>query len=146
MAECSCPTFTLTGTSTILYFPMPEWSNPNNEISKNLTLFNHWNDEIDIIDSGINEQPLSLGGVVRICGLWGGMCFPICFPICFNDGMTAWLNSIDTAMNNGEKFTINELGDCLNGVYVIKDFTFTTIKNSSTAYTWSLKLERVRDI
>lgn len=154
MTECNCPVFTLQGTSTTLYFPMPEWSNPENGINKNLDLFNHWYGDIDVIDTGINDQPLSLGGTVYICGsywsLYGslGLCFPLCFPLCFSSsgGMTIWLNKIDDAMNNGEKFTISELGDCLNGVYIIKDFTFNTIRKSPGAFTWDLKLERVRDI
>jgi hypothetical protein len=49
-------------------------------------------------------------------------------------------------MNDGETFEINELGDCLNGIYVINDFTFDTIKGEPDSFAWSLNLERVRDI
>lgn len=134
---CECPTFTLNGTSTSILFPKPEWANPNNEISKNVSLFNFWSGDIDTIDKGINTQTLTIGGTVCICG---------------NDdwkneiAMTTWLDSIKNAMNDGERFTINELGDCLNGVYVIGDFVFNTLKGTSTGFTWSLSLERVKDV
>lgn len=156
MTECSCPSFTLQGPETTLYFPMPEWGSPDNRITKSVDLFNFWKGDIDTADRGINDQPLNIGGVVRVCGPWVSatypLCFPICFPACFNEviggnaAMTDWLISINNAMNNGEEFTISELGDCLNGIYVIKDFTFDTIEKSPDAYAWSLKLERVRDI
>ena len=147
MAECSCPTFTLHGSSTDIYFPMPEYGVPENAISKNITLFNFWEGDRDTVDTGINAQPLLIGGTVcNNCGPWGnGLCFPICFPACFND-MSWWLTAIETAMNNGEEFEIDELGDCLDGVYVIRNFTFASIKKSPNCYEWSLDLERVRDL
>ena len=146
MTECSCPSITLQGTVTTLYFPKPEYMNPNNEVSKNVDLFNMWSGYISTVDRGINTQSLNIGGTVCICGLWEGVCFPLCFPICFSSAMTTWLDSIETAMNSGEEFTINELGDCLNGVYVIKDFSFDTIKGVVNAWSWSLNLERVQDV
>ena len=145
MTECSCPSITLQGTSTTLYFPKPEYMNPNNEISKNVDLFNFWDGDIDTVDRGINTQSLDIGGTICICGIWEGVCFPLCFPICFSSAMTTWLDSVETAMNSGEEFTINELGGCLNGVYVIKDFSFDTIKRIPSCFKWGLNLERVRD-
>ena len=146
MTECSCPTFTLFGTNTNIVFPMPEWANPDNGINKDVELFNFWDGDLDTVDKGIETQPLTLGGVVCTCGIWAGLCFPICFPACWNCALSQWLDSIEEAMNNGEEFEINELGDCLNGIYVIKNFTFDTIKKSPDCYEWSLNLERVRDI
>ena len=146
MTDCECPTFTLHGTSTTLVFPLPEWGSPNNEISKNVTLFNFWDGDIDTVDRGINAQPLTIGGTVCICGIWEGLCFPICFPICFSAPLTSWLEDIRDAMNNGEVFTINELGECLNGVYVIGDFVFNTIPGTPACFSWSLNLKRVKDI
>jgi hypothetical protein len=146
MSDCECPTFTLHGISTTLVFPKPEWGNPNNEISKNVELFNFKSGDIDTVDRGINAQPLTIGGIVCICGIWGGVCFPLCFPMCFSALMTSWLNDITEAMNNGEIFTINELGSCLNGIYIIGDFTFNTIKGLPECFSWSLSLERVKDV
>ena len=146
MSDCGCPTFTLHGSSTALIFPVPEWANPDNEITKNVAVFNFKSGDIDTVDRGINTQPLAIGGTVCICGMWEGLCFPLCFPLCFSAPLTTWLESIRDAMNNGEEFTINELGDCLNGVYVIKDFTFDTIQGTPECFSWGLRLERVKDI
>lgn len=134
MTECSCPTFTLAGTSTTLYFPYPEWVSPDNGITKTVDLFNFWAGNIATVDRGIQDQQLSLGGTVCPCGPWEGVL------------MDTWLTAITAAMNDGEEFTINELGDCLNGVYVIKDFSFDTIPGNATCFSWGLKLERVRDV
>ena len=133
-----CDTFTLHGTSTNILFPKPEWGNPDNSISKSISLFDFWTGDIDTVDRGISAQPLAIGGVVSIFAdtpSWANLA-----------AMTTWLDSIKTAMNNGEKFTINELEDCLNGVYVVKDFTFNTIVGTINAWSWSLNLERVRDV
>ena len=133
-----CPTFTLAGTSTNILFPKPEWGNPDNSISKSISLFDFWTGDINTVDRGISAQPLAIGGIVFVCKgepAWKDLAT-----------MTTWLDSIKTAMNNGEKFTINELEDCLNGVYVIKDFTFNTIVGTINAWSWSLNLERVQDV
>ena len=146
MTECSCPSFTLRGESTTLHFPKPAWANPNNSIDKNIKLFNFWDGDIDTVDAGINTQPLTMGGTICTCGIWEGLCFPICFPAGWDSAISCWLDSIETAMNDGEEFEINELGDCLNGVYIVKNFIFSTIKKSPFCFEWSLVLERVRDI
>lgn len=146
MTDCECPTFTLHGTETNLIFPVPEWANPNNSISKNVDTFNFTSGDIDTVDRGINAQPLTIGGTLVPCGIWEGLCFPICFPACFSGALSCWLCTVRDAMNNGEVFTINELGNCLNGVYVISDFTFNTIPGSYNSFSWSLTLERKKDI
>ena len=146
MSECECPTFTLQGTSTTLVFPKPAWANPHNKISKNVELFNFKSGDIDTVDRGINAQPLTIGGTICICGIWEGVCFPICFPMCFSAPMTSWLNDITEAMNNGEVFTISELSNCLNGIYIIESFTFNTIKDTPECFSWSLNLEKIKDI
>jgi hypothetical protein len=146
MTECSCPTFTLRGTATDLIFPQPEWATARNGITKTIDLFNLWSGDIDTVDKGIETQPLTIGGTLCTCGIWEGLCFPICFPACWNCALSQWLDSVESAMNDGEEFEINELGDCINGVYVIKNFIFDTIKKSPDCYKWSLVLKRVRDL
>ena len=133
-----CDTFTLYGTSTNILFPKPEWNSPDNGITKNIGLFNFRSGRLSTVDTGIETQPLTFGGVVSLHAdtvTWEDL-----------TAMTAWLNSIKTAMNNGEKFTINELGSCLNGVYVINDFRFDTIVGTVDTWSWSLHLERVKDV
>jgi hypothetical protein len=147
MTECSCPTFTLYGTTNNLVFPKPEWAGATNKITKTVDLFNFWADNnIDTVDKGIDVQPLIIGGTLCVCGIWEGMCFPICFPACFSCALSRWLYDVESSMNNGEEFEINELGDTVNGIYIIKNFTFDTIKGSTNCFKWSLQLERKRDI
>lgn len=146
--NCSNCTFTLASSSgTNYYFPYPEWASPNNEISKQVDLFNMWEDDsIETVDKGINTQTLHLGGIIGICGAYSGLCFPICCTACFSAPFNNMLEYLETDMNAGEEFTISELGDCLNGVYVIKNFHLETIKHAPWYYRYELELERVRDV
>jgi len=144
----SLPTFTLACSSgTNYYFPIPEWASPDNEISKTVDLFDFWDNDIDTVDRGINTQTLKIGGTICICGVWEGVCLPFCpDSFCFSQAMTTFLDSFRQAMNNGEEFTINELGNCLNGVYVVRNFSFNTIKRTPSCFRWELDLERVSDV
>lgn len=147
MSDVSLPTFTLeTSTGTDIYLPLPEWASPRNEITKSIQLFDFWNGERSTVDLGIDTQSFSMGGVICLQDEYIGLCFPICFPICFQGGLNTTLTDITNTMNSGLEVTINELGDCLNGVYVIKNFSFDTIPKVKTCWAWSLDLERVRDL
>lgn len=134
---CGGQFFSLYGTSTTIVFPYPEWGTPDNKITKDVDLLDFWDNDLDTIDKGIDAQPLTIAGTVYRCGAGDWKT---------NSSITTWLDSIKYAMNNGEEFEINELGYCINGVYIIRNFTFDTIKKSPDYYAWSLTLERVRDI
>ena len=146
----STSTFTLSSSSgEDFYFPYPEWGSPDNKITKDIQLFNMWsNSDIELVDKGINNQPLKIGGTICICDIWEGICMDsFCMSsLCFSQAMTAFLDSFNQEINAGEKFTINELGGCLNGVYVVKNFRFDTIKRVPSCFRWELELERVGDI
>lgn len=133
---CDGQSFSLYGTSTTIVFPYPKWGTPSNRIDKTVDLLDFWDDDLDTIDKGISTQPLTLAGAVCKCGtgIWENYA-----------KVSTWLDSIKTAMNDGEEFEINELGGCINGVYVVKNFVFNTIKKFPNCYEWSLSLERVRD-
>ena len=148
MVCCSTATWTLAASGgTDFYFPLPEWGEVDNGISKQVVVFNMWdNDDIEVVDKGIDNQPLTIGGTICVCGDWSGLCFPICFPACFSRPLYLQIKNLHTAMNNGEYFTINELGDCVNGVYVITDFRFDTIPKCNYCYKWQLTLERKRSL
>lgn len=147
MTECSMPTFTLNcSTSGAFYLPKPTWDNAKASISKDVVLFNFWSNELDTVDKGINEEPEVLIGIWQVCGEWEGFCLPICLPICFSNKLSDAVDELNDIMNNGEEITINELGDCLNGVFIIQDFQFSTIKGTPMAFTYMLKLQKVRDI
>lgn len=135
--SCDGQSFSLYGTSTTILFPYPEWGTPNNRIDKTIDLLDFWDNDLDTIDKGISSQPLTLSGTLCKCGTGDWEDYT---------AISTWLDSIKTAMNNGEEFEINELGSCINGVYVISNFTFDTIKKSKNCYAWSLNLERVRDV
>ena len=148
MSCCSVSTFTLAASGgTNYYFPLPEWASPDNEISNEVKTYDMWeNSAREYVNKGINTQTLSMGGTICVCSIWSGLCFPLCFPLCFSKPLFTQVRNLHTTMNNGEEITINELGDCINGVYVIKDFHFDTIPKCNYCYKWQLTLERKRDI
>ena len=148
MVCCSSSTFTLAASGgTNFYFPLPEWGETDNGIRKQVQLFNMWEDEaIELVDKGIDNQPLTIGGTICVCGIWEGLCFPICFPACFSNPLYTQIKNLNKAMNNQEYFTINNLGDCLNGIYVITDFRFDTIPKCNHCYKWQITLERKNDV
>ena len=140
-------TFTIVGTSSTVTLCMPEWSGEDNNISKGVRLFNFWDGDLDTVDEGINEQPLVLTGVECVADNNGGLCIPFCFPLCFTTRLsTNVVERLHTMMNSGEEVTLSTLGDCQNGVYVIKDFTWDTIKGSNCCYAWSINFELVREL
>jgi len=145
----SCATFSLTSScGDVFYFPKPEWSSADNQISKNVELINFWaEDDLETIDRGIDKQPLILEGTMCISGIYEGICMPFCpDDFCFSERLSTWLDDFKDDMNNGCKFTIDGLGACLNGVYAVKSFSFDTIKRVPDCFKWRLELERVRDI
>ena len=103
--------------------------------------------DIETKDYGIDTQTLVIGGTICIESHWEGVCMPICpDALCFSEALSTWLDNLKDAMNYGCEFTINELGDCLNGVYIIKRFNFDTINRVAHCFKWKLELERVEDI
>jgi len=140
---CECETFTLYSSGITDYlFPYPEWAKPNNEISKDVILFNLWNaEDIETSDKGISTQTFTIGGKWCLC------------ESLITDDLYVWETDIDTLLYNltldinaGEEFTINELTTCFNGVYIIKNFKFKTLRGTPYCYEWELILERVRDL
>jgi len=90
-----CNTFGLTSTSgATYYFPQPEWGSPDNKIQKDIKLFNMWQDSsIETVDTGINNQPLVIGGVLCIEGNNEGICMPFCpDAFCFSERLSTWLD------------------------------------------------------
>ena len=145
----STSTFTLASSSgSNYYFPYPDWGKPKNGIQKDIQLFNMWKDDsIETVDKGVNNRELTIGGTICIEGEWEGVCFPICVDeLCFSNKLSNMLSNLKTDMNNGCYFTINELGNCLNGVYIIKNFRFKTIKKIPSCYEWELNMELKREV
>ena len=152
---CDCKVFTFSpSVSTDFYVPVPQWNNVNGSVSKDITVFNMWEGELETVDRGLNSQPVVLRGVWQTCGEWSyasdGACFPMCFPICFNAGgergLSVRVQKIWDIMDDGEEITISDLETCINAVYVVKNFSFDTIKGTKKAFAYSFVLEKVRDL
>ena len=148
MSNCNCKTFTIQpSVSSDFSLPYPTWSNADRSIGKQIDVLNMWNaDDLEIVDKGLDNEPVIIVGVWRICGEWEGLCFPMCFPICFSRPLSDQVENIWAMQNSGEEITIDDLSDCLNGVYIIEDFQFKTIKGTNQAYGYMFKLERVRGL
>jgi hypothetical protein len=116
-------------------FPV-DWARPNNSITKDVSLYDFWDSTRQTTDTGINSQSLQIGGTITI----GTGHTYITREVLFTE-----IERLNTDMNNGEEFTISTFGDCINGVYIIKDFHLKTIKGTPYAFDWDMTLELVRD-
>ncbi len=143
--SCSCPTFTLESDSYIVYLHKPERGSVDGSINNTVDVFNFWDDDFAVINRGIETEPLTLRGVELVCGDNVGLCFPLCFPICFSQPLAVKFDTIDSIMNAHEEITISGLGDCIDGVYVISDFSWGPMSGSQ-AYWWTLSLQYVRSV
>lgn len=146
MTSCGdCNTFEIIGTTQTITLMMPIYNGEDNRISKNINRFNFWSGNYNVHDDGIEAQPLVLNGVDFRCEGNYGMCFAggqICFDLCFNMGHTDKFIVLMDMSDNNEEVTISGLGDCMDAVYVIRNFSFKTI--APLAYSWSMTLEKVR--
>jgi len=146
MSGCgSCSTFSLAGDTYTVNLKMPHYNSEDNKITKDIVHFNFWSGNYTIHDDGINSQPLILRGVeFATCEEeYLGMCFGECmqFNLYFNMKFTNKFRFIMEMSNNNEEVTITGLGDCMDGVYLIKHFNFKTLTPESRS--WSMMLERV---
>lgn len=145
-------TFIMTSTSYTLTFNLPEYGGATRTLDKNLDLFNFWVGSLSVADKGIGNEPLVLGGIETWEQVESGLCFPICFDnFCFGAGggnavLSVKVENVWDLKNNGEEVTITGLGDTLDGVYVIRNFEWRTIKGTPYAFAWRFELEFVRKI
>lgn len=144
----TCRTFTFqTDAYDDLKIPMPQWAGTDESINNEIKLFDMWDDsEIETVYRGLRDEPLVLRGVFSGSETFVGTdCFPLCFPICFMNNTTDIVETLWAMQNNGEEITINDLSTCLNGVYVLEEFRFNTIKKS-LKFSYVFKLQKVRDL
>ena len=127
--------FTLWADTVTLYIPMPEWADDDMSINVNNKLFNMWTGEIEVNHIELNDEPLVLNGIMT----------PEFYTSYPSDTINSTVEAIWTIQNTHAEATISDLSTCLNGVYVIQDFSFGTIKKT-LAFSYSLKLQKVRDI
>lgn len=126
-----CSTFTLTGDSYTVNLKMPIPSGESYKVGKEINRDSFWSGNYEIDDEGISEQPLVLNGIE--------------FAACADDISTVTNNitQISEMRDNNEEIVITGLGTCMNGTYIIKNFSYRTIPRTINAYTWTLVLEKV---
>ena len=134
-------TFNIIGGGELVRLHKPQWNKENRKISKSIDVFDFWDDTFDTVDIGKNNEPLSLSGIEVVAGMNEGICFPLCFPLCFSCKLFERFNTINDLANNNEEIKVEGLGDCIDGVYVIKSFSYNTVKRINNAYEWHLELE-----
>jgi len=127
--------FTLWADTVTLYMPMPEWADDDMSINVNNKLFDMWTNAIEVNHIELNDEPLVLNGIMT----------PEFYTSYPSDTINSTVEAIWTIQNTHAEATISDLSTCLNGVYVIQDFSFGTIKKT-LAFSYSLKLQKVRDI
>jgi hypothetical protein len=128
----SMPTFSLIGTTYTVVLKMPEWDNVNNQLRRNLKHFAFWSGNYAVYDDDTASNPLILGGIDI-----GSNEYVVAFEVKYNH--------IHELMDNNEEITINTLESDTNGVYVIKDFRYTT-QYAPCVFAWYIVLEFVRSL
>ena len=131
---CGYCYFNLDDGTTSINMPIPSIGAGDSSINNDVDVFDFWDDDFDTINKGINSQPLSLSGVIGICG---------------EDDTEAKLctkiEQIWTFQNEGAELTITGLESCMNAVYIIKSFNIGTMPKYINLFRWSMALEKVRD-
>lgn len=118
-----CAVFYITSETSAATLIKPLWNSIDNKIGKDIDRKSFWSGNYEINDDGITEQSVILQGIDK----------------------TYYFQNILDMEDNNEEITITNLGDCTNGVYIIKQFTFKTIKGVPDWFSWTLVLEKVRD-
>lgn len=120
-------------------------SDIDRSINKNVDVLNFWTDDISAVVRDLDDEPLNIGGVEyaeeekNICYI--ARKFEVIWNIMdSNEEIHVELGTVSTASTASTA----EI-DCFDGIYVIKNFNFKTIKKIPNAYTWQIQLERVRD-
>lgn len=128
----STATFTIAGETETVYLTKPSWSGEENEISKDIDRKSFWSGNYSLTDKGIIDQPVVLRGIE--------------YTNIVNSTFTNKMKYLIDMSNENEEVTITGLGDCMDGVYIMRSFHYETIPKTVTAYAWVMTLEKVRDI
>jgi hypothetical protein len=117
--------FTLTdSTGTVYTLSMPNWEGEKRSVNKNVVAMDFWDNTFEVFDKGLNDEPVSLYGI---------------------ELSTAKIEALDSLMDENKEVTIDGLGDCYDGVYVMTSFTYKTMKGTNQALEWEMELQHVRD-
>lgn len=114
-------------TSTF-YLPYVRWNSVHGETNKNIDIFNFWDDSLDGVDRGLSDEPFTLSGYMWIDDVYT------------RDTISGKAEGIINMQNEHEKITIYDINSNVNGVYVIKNFKFKTVKGHAELFEWSMTL------
>lgn len=124
--------FKITTENFTLYLPTIRWNSIAGNINKNIRVFNFKNDEIDSVDIDINSEPFSISG-----WLWADI---------YNyQTISGKIEAIMHMQNEHKEITIHNVNSNLDGTYVIRQFTFNTVKRNAVLFEWIMQLEYAGD-
>lgn len=128
----SCETFTITGSTHAITLTKPSWNGENNSTNRLLDSFNFWSDNYAIHDGGVESKPLILTGIEIATT---------------TDTLFDVFKFLNETMDLHEQIKIDDLNDCINAIYIIKDLSVDTIpRYGKYALSWRMTLEKVRDL
>ena len=141
-------TFNLIGGEELVRLHMPDWGAENRSISKNIDVYDFWDGTLSTVDTGKNNEPLSISGYEKITGINEGICMDnFCMScLCFSQRLSDRFELINTLMDNNYPVKIEGLGDCMDGIYVISSFEYSTVKGTPFILKWSMELEYKEDL
>ena len=141
-------TFNIVGGGELIRLHMPEWAGESRDVSKNVEVFDFWNNTLSTVDTGKNSEPVTLKGWETISGMNEGICMDsFCMScLCFSQKLTSRFEAINELMDNNYPVKIEGLGDCMDGIYVISNFSYKTVKGTPYKLEWVLELEYKEDL
>lgn len=137
-AGTPCGSWWLVGESSTvtLNYPLTDTGH-NDTIKKDIKHFNFWSGNYTIYDNGIIDQPLTIETIEF---------YDNSSPSLPNlSNIEDMVDAINTFMDDCEEVEIVGLGDCIEGVFVIRNFKVSTIKTLPYAFRFTFTFEKVRD-
>ena len=141
-------TFNIIGGEELVRLHMPYWNAEDKSISKNIDVYDFWDNTLSTVDTGKNNEPLSIHGYEKITGMNEGICMSnFCMScLCFSQKLSDRFELINTLMDNNHPVKIRGLGDCMDGIYVISSFKYSTVKGTPFILEWHMELEYKEDL
>ncbi|MFP4017813.1 MAG: hypothetical protein ACLFUH_01050 [Bacteroidales bacterium] len=113
------------------YLPILKWNGIQSQLQKNTKLFNFKTNEISTVDMDINSEDFTLEGYFYV-------------DIYSRQTISGKVEAIINIQNNSEEITIYDINTNVNYAFVIKNFTFYSIKSSPKLFAYTLNLEFVK--
>jgi len=114
--------------TTTFYLPYVRWDSVKGETNKNIQIFNFWDGSLDGVDIGLNDEPFTISGYMWIDAVYT------------RDTISGKAEGIINLQNEHEEFTLYDINSNVNGVYVLKNFRFKTVRGSPNLFEWEMTL------